>query len=279
MKKVLQKVWRVIRLIQGIICGVFTVAFVFLGISDRQQWVVYLVLALVFGLLTFLLLRRKKPKAAQISSSDIAVIDQPEPVDAYIQVGNVVYRTDGQPISDREVPYLVETGLQEAIQREQNSPFHRSSADQELIFRFSEKHRRQSNALTSQFESLDDAAYKSKDLQEKIKLLSEALEKYKAAKAWHYKISKGGMMYFQDMWERICWEDHEEDFLEGLLWERDEVRPTILAAAESGFLQKEIYSQFEPEEKSSVQRILRSMEAEGLISRTKKSGTYWVALA
>lgn len=79
MKKVLQKVWRVIRLIQGIICGAFTVAFVFLGISDRQQWVVYLVLALVFGLLTFLLLRRKKPKAAQISSSDIAVIDQRSP--------------------------------------------------------------------------------------------------------------------------------------------------------------------------------------------------------
>lgn len=68
MKKFLQKAWRVIRLIQGIICGVFTVAFVFLGISDRQQWVVYLVLALVFGLLTFLLLRRKKPKAAQIST-------------------------------------------------------------------------------------------------------------------------------------------------------------------------------------------------------------------
>lgn len=85
-------------------------------------------------------------------------------------------------------------------------------------------------------------------------------------------------MYFQDMWERICWEDHEKGFLEGLLWERDEVRPTILTAAEDGFLQKEIYSQFEPEEKSSVQRILRSMEAEGLISRTKKSGTYWVTL-
>lgn len=71
MKKVLQKVWRVIRLIQGIICGAFTMAFVFLGISDRQQWVVYLVLALVFGLLTLLLLRRKKPKTAQISGAPV----------------------------------------------------------------------------------------------------------------------------------------------------------------------------------------------------------------
>ena len=71
MKKFLQKAWRVIRLIQGIICGVFTVAFVFLGICDRQQWVVYLVLALVFGLLTLLLLRRKKPKTAQISGAPV----------------------------------------------------------------------------------------------------------------------------------------------------------------------------------------------------------------
>ncbi|MFR0912308.1 MAG: hypothetical protein ACLSF6_06060 [Evtepia gabavorous] len=199
-----------------------------------------------------------------------------EPVDAYIQVEMWCIERMGSRFLERSSIWLKR--LQEAIQREQNSPFHRSSADQELIFRFSEKHGRQSNALTSQFESLDDAAYKSKDLQEKIKLLSEALEKYKAAKAWHYKISKGGMMYFQDMWERICWEDHEEDLLEGLLWERDEVPPRFGRRRE-WLLQKEIYSQFEPEEKSSVQRILRSMEAEGLISRTKKSGTYWVALA
>lgn len=276
MKKVLQKVRRVIRLIFGVELALAALGGVIVSIQSPGPG--NIVLTIVCAGAAYLLLWRKKPKVSQISGSDIAVMDQPEPVDAYVQVGNVVYRTDGQPISDREVPYLIETGLQEAIQRERNSPFHRSLADHELIFRFTEKHGRQSDALTSQFESLDSAAYKSKDLQEKIKLLSDALEKYKVAKAWHYKISKGGMMYFQDMWERTCWEDHEEGFLEGLLWERDEVRPVILTAAEDGFLQKEIYSLFEPEEKSSVQRILRSMEAEGLISRIRKSGTYWVTL-
>lgn len=279
MKKVLQKVWQVIRVIWGSVCALSTAASLFLLISDKQQWVVYLVMSIVFGVLTFLLFRRRKPQKVQINSSDIKVIDQTEPIDAYVHARNVVYRTDGQPISDREVPYLIETGLQEAAWREQNTPFHRSSTDQDLIFRFTEKHGRQSDILTSQFESLDDAAYKAKDLQEKISLTSAALEKYRVAKGWHYKISKGGMMYFQDMWERIHWEDREEEYLEGLLWERDQVRPTVLTAAGNGFLQKEIYSQFEPEEKSSVQRILRNMEAEGLITRTKKSGTYWVSLA
>lgn len=77
MRKILQKVWRVIRLIFGVELALAALGGVIVSIQSPGPG--NIVLTIVCAVAAFLLLRRKKPKMAQISSSDIAVIDQPEP--------------------------------------------------------------------------------------------------------------------------------------------------------------------------------------------------------
>ena len=294
---------KIIRKVLGGFCILEACGGVFAAVAVPEPGL--LSITVVFGLLAWLCFRKPKSKGLpnqkqQVRSAQREKTVEPrdtvplapcapeivEPVDAYIEADGTVYRTDGQPISDREVPYLIETGLQEAMLQEQNHPFRRSDAEQDLIFRFTQTHGRKSTELVSQFESLSAAAYKAQDLDEKINFLIAALQKYQVAKEWHYKVSKGGMMYFQDMWDHLhnsrnacfSWDEPEREYLKDLLLERDHVRPAILEAAKDGFMQKDFYAQFSPDQKSFVQRILRSMEGEGQIVRTKTSGSYFVTL-
>ena len=281
MKRFLSRAGHLIRMVTGGFCGLCTAVAVFMCFSDRQQWVVYLIMVVLFGLPTVLLLRKKRAKPTPVVSDQHSVVpvEVVEPVDAYIEAGGVVYRTDGQPISDREVPYLIETGLQGVILREQNNPLHRSDAEQELIFKFTERYGSQSDTLASKFETLASTAYKTDDLDEKVALLTAALQHFQAAREWHYKTSKGGMMWFQDMWENNHpWAKIEAAHLEGVLLERDYIRPHILERAAEGFIQKDIYTELPDADKSEVQRVLRQMEKAGQIIRTKKGGSYLVEL-
>lgn len=271
----MKKVLRVIRIIFGIEFALVAVAGVVMSIQSPMP---ENIAATVFCAVIAVLLLRKKNKPKVENTVEIVPVEVIEPVDAYVEVGNMVYRTDGKPISDREVPYLVEMGLHKAANSE--APFSRSDTEQELIFRFTERHGEKSNALTSKFDDLADAAYKTDSLDEKVTLLTAALQQFQVAREWHYKISKGGMMWFQDMWEsRYQWAKIEASHLEDVLRERDYIRPYILERAAEGFIQKDIYAELPDAEKSEVQRALRQMEKEGKIIRTKKSGSYWVTVA
>lgn len=272
----MKKVLRVVRIIFGIEFALAAVAGVVMSIQTPTASNIAATAFCV--VIAFLLLRKRKERVKAENTAEIVPVEVIEPVDAYIEVGNTFYRTDGKPISDREVPHLIEMSLHTLENAE--VPFRRSDAEQELIFRFTQRYGTQSYTLTSKFENLASAAYKTSDLDEKITLLTAALKQYQAAKVWHYKISKGGMMWFQDMWENgHQWAELEASTLEETLRERDYIRPYILEKAVEGFIQKSIYTELPDAGKSEVQRVLRNMEKEGKIVRIKKSGSYWVTAA
>lgn len=235
----------------------------------------------------YLLLRKRKKSIQEPATEEIIPVEIAEPVDAYIETDGVVYRTDDQPISQREVPYLMEAGLRDVLTEQHLNPkFSRSDNDTELRSNFFMRYGSTSQHKTDQFEQLSQQAASEKNIDRKIEILMMALLKYKEVQLWHYEHSRGAALWFQDMYEHMhnshnpcfSWFDIEKENLLELLWERDNARPIIMSMAENGFLQKDIYAQFAPERKSALQRLLRNMEAERLISRTKKNGTYLVQL-
>ena len=66
------------------------------------------------------------------------------------------------------------------------------------------------------------------------------------------------------------------DSLEELYFERDELIPDIKNALlqHDGILQKNIYQELPQFERSDIQRMLRKLEKENIITRFKKSGSY-----
>jgi len=107
---------KAVKKILAVVCIILAALFLIMVIADRQQWVVYLVMAAFFAAVGLLLLRKKKP------SSALGIIQPPEQVDAYIDVDGVTYRTDGKPIEDREVPYLIQKGLQDVLEHPAGAP-------------------------------------------------------------------------------------------------------------------------------------------------------------
>lgn len=242
------------------------------------------VFATAFGVVGMLLLL-KKGKAKEKKALPKA--EKLEAVDAYIDAGNTVFRADGAPISDREVPYFVESGLQKAMDYEASSPnpkFHRTDREQELMTQFFMRYGDLSQKKTDEFRDLDHQAYQAENLDDKIMLMQRALQKYQEVKTWHYNKSKGAMLWFQDMWEHthnsrnpcFSWDESVQDYLQELIYERDVVRPKILDAAKAGVLQKDLYSAFPPEEKSVVRECIKRLVAAGVISKTKKGSTYLI---
>lgn len=242
------------------------------------------VIAAVFGVVgLWLLLKKGKTNRQKVADK----VEKAEAVDSYIDAGNTIFRTDGVPISDREIPYLIENGLQKAMDYKTNSPnpkFHRTDREHELMSQFFMRYGALSQKKTDEFEALDRQAYQTEDLDEKIVLLQAALQKYEEAKTWHYNKSKGAMLWFQDMWEYMhssrnpcfSWDENVQGYLQDLIYERDVVRPKILNAAKDGVLQKDLYSSFPPEKKSVVRECMKRLEAAGVISKTKKGNTYLI---
>ena len=117
---------KAIKKVLAIVCFVLAVIMVIMMLMDRQQWVVYLIIAAVFVAVALLLLRKKKPSTA------LETVQPAEQVDAYVDAGGVTYRTDGKPIEDREVPYLVQKGLQDVLERPAGAP--EDATPEELAF-------------------------------------------------------------------------------------------------------------------------------------------------
>lgn len=115
----MKNLFRLLRVFAGAFCVLMTVGGVIAAVQEHQP--ALLILAAVFLLLSVLLLRRKKGPAKAPDTS-LEVTEQPQPVDAYISTGGVVYRTDGRPIEDREVPYLIEVGFRELQERPVGAP-------------------------------------------------------------------------------------------------------------------------------------------------------------
>ncbi len=212
------------------------------------------------------------------------------PTIQYVETGNVIYHADGKPITDEEVPYLMQLGYEEAIKRERESTnikFHRTSQEEELSFRFMMNHGNDIEKHTRTFENAYRQANSENNLDKKIALLQNVIDLYEKEKKWFYR-TKGETIYFQDYYEHLhnstnedfSYIDSVKDSLEYIVHKRDCIIPEILQLATSanGIMQKDIYTYFPDESKADIQKIIRELENDNLINRTKKGNTYLLTL-
>ena len=76
--------------------------------------------------------------------------------------------------------------------------------------------------------------------------------------------------------ECFSYRDMISETLEKYYYERDELIPVIkyVISQHDGILQKNIYPELPDFERGEIQRILRKLDSDGVITRIKKSGTY-----
>lgn len=223
--------------------------------------------------------KTKKPKTNL--QSTVSTLQEPSTV--YIQSGNTVSRADGKPISDEEVPYLMELGYRNALEREMSRP-KLSARDAELEFQFMQKHGAESQKHCDKFENLNRLAYEETNLDKKILLLQQTIEVFEAVKQWHYSYSKGAKIYFQVFWEQLhnsqnscfSWVDSVKENLKWQLQKRDRIIPWILENAQIGFLQTAIYKEFPEIDKADLRKIIDELAKQSLIVKSKSGNSYYI---
>ena len=231
------------------------------------------------------------PPAINNSNSTNKPSVEPEPVHSqpvnYVETNNAIYRIDRKPITDKEVPYLIQTGYEKSLQEEKkpsNPKFHRTDKEENLSFNFMMKYGHEVDILTDRCESLYRDSFITNDLSDKINILNEAAKAFEIAKKFCYSKGKGGTIYFQDMWEHLhnstnpCFSylDNIQIALEEAIFQKDIVIPNILTTISNndGILQKNIYKLLPDIDKSTIQRTIKQLESNNVISRDKKGNSY-----
>lgn len=282
--------------------------FSFNGISKNYKtysfldWVVILcVIAAPFAvLLTTRALRKKRRLKKSLCTMNPATLAAQQSAgnaatpDTYIKDGNTIYRTDGEAISDAEMPYLIQQGYKDAVRKEEqsaNPKYHRTEREEELSFQFSFSSSKSAKAhsLIEAFEKAHDEARQIDDVNIKINKLNEALTLFKMAKKYCYSCGVGGTIYFQDMWEYMhnsqneCFSytdiiQKEIDSIENIHFH---IAPLIkeTISANPDILQKNIYAILPNISKSEIQYVIRLLETNGEILRTKKSNSFLLELS
>ena len=176
------------------------------------------------------------------------------------------------------------------LESHNNSPnpkFHRSEREEKLKHDFFCKYYQQNSKLDSledRLLELRSIAMKEKNRDKKIIKLNEALECYDKIRKFCDSEGEGGKLYFEDMWEH-CHNSSDPDFSYGnimlelrneLINERELYIPQILNIISNNalILQKDLYVLVPSIKKYTVQKLLRELEHESKITRTKKNGSY-----
>jgi hypothetical protein len=108
---------------------------------------------------------------------------------------------------------IITIGTQHAKEREKqskNPKFHRTEREEELSFQFGCNHSDEIQKRTDLFEEYYELACAETDLNKKIELLEKTIFQFEKAKKWFYR-TKGGTIYFQDMYEHLH-NSRNEDF-------------------------------------------------------------------
>lgn len=257
---------------------------------------------IIFGLLAYRLLRNAKKDRKSVNSSASTVKQNNEMKNqnestvntstelsqtTYVLTNNEIYRADGKSIEDSDVPHLIELSKQRALEYEQNSnnpKFHRTEAEKELSFQFSQHYGTESTKLCNIFTNLNHNAYEADSITEKIELLKQAIDAFETAKQWHYNKSKGGMIYFQDFYEYMhnsqnecfSWVDHVKQNLSELEYTDNFIIPWITEKAKNGFLQTDIYKAFPKDDKSYLRNIIKQLIDGGYLTSQKQGRTYLI---
>lgn len=285
--KIFKKILGIIFLLQALggILVIFEVA------TNILEFVFCVILTVILFILAYLCLKKEKNISNNTTSiiTDASHTDIPsaEKTDLYTIDNNTIYRTDGKEISDQEIPSLIQLGYEHTLQAEANSSnpkFHRTAKEEELADRFFVKYFSEVINRTNSFEDLYLNSSSEKNISDQISMLEKALCEFDRCKKYCYSKGKGGQIYFQDTYEYLdssqnpcfSYRDMITDSLEELYFERDELIPDIKNALlqHDGILQKNIYQELPQFEKSDIQRMLRKLEKENIITRFKKSGSY-----
>lgn len=286
---------KIISFIKRVICGFLGIMFVMgsLGgvitcFTDPSYSFLIAVFSLGFFLIGAVLLRSAFKKVLPESDQDSSVENVHPSLSAqYVESNGSIARADGGEITDADIPYLMQYGLEKKIHDEahsNNPKYHRTDREDELSFNFMMKYEASLAPLVDQFENLRRAAFNTNDLSCRIELLARSLLAFEKARKFAYSKGKGGTIYFQDMCECLdnssnhCYSyaDLIQSELSSAMQERDVVIPGILRVINQndGILQKNIYAELPSISKSNIQRIIRNLESEGKLTRVKKSGSY-----
>lgn len=230
---------------------------------------------------------KKQPEKHSCEQNTVAEKIIPSFSSQYIEDGNTFVHTDESPITDEEIPYLIQLGYEKAVQDEKDSTnpkFHRTEREKELAFEFIQTYDREFSFLVNQFEFLYRSANQTDDLSKRIDLLNHSLIAFEKAKKYAYSKGNGGTIYFQDMYEYLhnsnnscfSYADLIQNNLDTTMQERDVIIPSILQIVNDNdcILQKNIYAKLPSISKTDIQRIIRKLEAENKITRIKKSSSY-----
>lgn len=170
-----------------------------------------------------------------------------------------------------------------AVQIEQdnsdNPKFHRTEIEEELKHKFSKNYQ-------DKISLYEDKIYGDCKF-ENIKSLEDRINSFDIFKKFAYSKGEGGKLYFQDMWEhnhnsqRDCYSYRETlvNNLNNLIELRD--LPDILLSYiknNDKTLQKDIYNSLSDYKKSNIQEVLRKLEKENKIKRTKFKNSYLLEL-
>lgn len=276
----------------------FTIDFLFVGIFGITQYIktsevnnlaasTFCIIISVFLFMSIFRKKNESQEAKKLNTQypDVATTNPAE--DIYFRKKGTVSRIEGREISDEEVPYLIQSGLETAIKAEKESPnpkFHRTDCEEELSFQFMMKYGGQVQVMTDAFEESYRAAYDVDDYQEKIRLYEKALTLYYKAQKFCYSKGKGGTIYFQDLWEYMhnsqdtCFS--YEILIKNAIDETKETYevliPSILKviSENQGILQKDIYK-FLPEfDKARIRRLIKQLNISGEVIMEKKGNSY-----
>ncbi|MBQ6163954.1 MAG: hypothetical protein IJK23_05720 [Clostridia bacterium] len=237
---------------------------------------------------------KKQEKHMQHSNNNTPSSLKQEPIKmdlskTYIKNQNgTITKADGNVITDEEIPYLIQMqDTAESRNNNSNPVFHRSSREEDLAFDFSERYSGEIAKYISYFEKpFDDSRHAESD-QEEIDLLNTALTNFQTSRKWFYSKGKGGQIYFDDLFIHLQNSQNNDYSYEDIIRERIvyiekavRCRKDIIdiIASNDNVLQKDIYRFFAPDEKSLVLSLIRDLERETAIIRTKKGSTYLLSL-
>ncbi len=223
----------------------------------------------------------------------------------YIQEGNVLYHTDGTDIEDKEIPYLIQTGLAQRLKEIETSPnpmWHRTPEENKLNCNFFSKNY---EYLRQQGSKIVDLSIKANstitDIDVTISDCKKAIKTFYDLKNECYQ-TKEGMLYFKDMWEHchnsqnpcFCFIEKTEKRLQDLTenyaerkryYERRQYAMKhlkndviTLISNNENILQKDVYSHFDVDLKDSIARLLNNMDRKGEIKRVKHGSTYQLSI-
>ena len=280
-----------------VISGLFGIMFLLSSLGglincflDQSNLALYIIFTLIFFVIGITLLKiavKRQPEKHSCEQNTVAEKVIPSFSSQYIEDGNTFVHTDRSPITDEEIPDLIQLGYENALLAEKtsnNPKFHRTECEEDLSYNFEAKYGNQVCALTDKFEVLYRNAIQTDELNQKIDLLQNAIDSFEKAKKFCYAKGKGGTIYFQDMYECLhnssnscfSYADLIQNNLDAAIQERDVIIPGILQIVNDNdcILQKNIYTKLPSVSKTDIQRILRKLEAENKIIRIKKSSSY-----